>query len=145
MWNHKPDCTAEACYCADEYEADPVCDGCACPGWACECDGSTEREEPVFETEEAACRKRIWTHLASANVDELRVVLFICDRVIGLGHESYGFLNLAADRRDGREELSEEVVDAFFYVGFHVLQERLRRKVQERDETTKETEPAEAR
>jgi hypothetical protein len=35
-WVHRPECTANDCYCADPDFPDPVCD-CGRPGWACRC------------------------------------------------------------------------------------------------------------
>lgn len=36
-WHTDERCSSEGCYCADPFFADPVCEGCYAPGWACEC------------------------------------------------------------------------------------------------------------
>lgn len=53
--------------------------------------------------------------LDKASPDELGVVLFVCERLIGLGRAQYGPLNLANDERDFDRELDEELADSLVY------------------------------
>lgn len=59
-----------------------------------------------------------------AGPDEVRVLRFIADRIVGLGQSTYGPVDLQSDPRDGYQELSEELADALFYVAFEMLRRR---------------------
>jgi hypothetical protein len=66
-------------------------------------------------------RAEIERRLDIASDDELRVVHFIVERLLGLGRVAYGALDLSTDRRNFERELDEELADALVYVACAVL------------------------
>ena len=72
-------------------------------------------------------RDKIDALLDKASPDELGVVLFVCERLIGLGRAQYGPLTLATDARSFDEELDEELADALVYAACARLRRRVKR------------------
>jgi len=66
-------------------------------------------------------KHEIMRYLDRANEDELRVVLYVCERLLGIGREQYGALELANDPRDFEKEMSEEAVDLLVYAAARFL------------------------
>ena len=71
--------------------------------------------------EHARLRRAVDAQLATASLDELRVVAFIVQRLIGQGRVAYGALDLATDERDFVRERNEEIADALVYVACAAL------------------------
>ena len=72
-------------------------------------------------------KQQILRYLDRANEDELRVVLYVCERLLGIGREQYGALELANDPRDFDQEMAEEAVELLVYAAARFLRGRVKR------------------
>jgi hypothetical protein len=61
-------------------------------------------------------RDSISMRLVDAGIDELRVVDFVVERLMGVGRKQYGELVLKTDKRNFSKELDEELLDAIVYI-----------------------------
>lgn len=84
----------------------------------------------VDTTRRDAIQRCLAGRLGALSIDELRVLDVITTRMIGLGRDMYGPLDLSRERRDWRGEQASEYADAIFYGACHEVasnDERLER------------------
>lgn len=70
---------------------------------------------PIKTPERDALEAEVVAIAAQLSPDELRVLRFQGKRMIRIGHEKYGPLDLDADRRSWQEEIAQEASDKLFY------------------------------
>jgi hypothetical protein len=70
-------------------------------------------------TRRDAIQRCVAARLCSLSIDELRVLDVITTRMIGVGRESYGPLDLGREERDWKAEQASEYADAIFYGACH--------------------------
>lgn len=70
---------------------------------------------------DTAARDRLMALLKVAGDDEIRVMAYIAERLIGIGQIQYGKLSIANDRRDFRREAAMEFGDAAVYLTLNAL------------------------
>ena len=74
---------------------------------------------PDNSTRRDAVLRCVAARLPSLTLDELRVVDTVLSRMIGIGRDHYGQLDLAREQRDWKAEQAAEWADALFYGACH--------------------------
>lgn len=87
-------------------------------------EGVQPRHEPATTPELDGLRARVVAVVEALGADELRVVLFVAERVRA-GREVYGALDVANDGRDFRRERDEELADTIVYSACEALRRDL--------------------
>lgn len=70
-------------------------------------------------TRRDAIQRCVAARLCSLSIDELRVLDVITTRMVSVGRDSYGPLDLAREERDWKAEQANEYADAIFYGACH--------------------------
>lgn len=70
---------------------------------------------PISTPERDSLESEVVDIAKQLSPDELRVLRFQGRRMIRIGHEKYGPLDLDADRRSWNEEIAQEASDKLFY------------------------------